>query len=326
MNHAPLTHTLAKTKQPGHETKCLHRMFMLLLCNIICSYYDIQIVPMTSVTSFAFTSHYRTTTTTNRSLLFHNKRVIISSLFMKDGEDNDDDLDTNITEKKETNEEFIDITLTQHKPLGCTIEETLAVEDQNAVFVSRIIKGSNADKAGLKVGDVIQKVSGVFESNKLEDVSCIVGISRIKSLISGRPFDETLQIQILRDGSKIKSNHEQSVLDLCILPDEEEEKNSNEYLNNCLNVIHKKEYSMMDAEFNKSDGDEKINCEDTDMECMLDTIWKDELVDDDASGNKEEEEEKEDEVKKPDRPWASRSSPSGTYVLDPATRKLKNIG
>lgn len=102
-----------------------------------------------------------------------------------------------------------------------------------------------------------------------------------------------------------------------MIPDEEEEKSDNSYLNDCLNVIHSR-----DDEYVEEGGD----CGDGDMECMLDTmfdVWNDEF-----EGDKkvEEEEEKEEEVKKPERPWASRSSPSGTYVRNPVTRKLENIG
>jgi len=169
------------------------------------------------------------------------------------------------------------------------------------------------------------KVSGVFTPDILEDVSTKVGISRIKPLISGRPYDEILKIQIKR-GTNVKMNHEQSLFDLCVIPDEEDERDNNKYLNNCLNVIHTKEYTD-----DKNDEDDDVataNCDDGDMECMLDAmfdVWNDEF-----EGNKkkddDDEKEKEEEVKKPERPWASRSSPSGTYVRNPVTRKLENIG
>jgi len=120
----------------------------------------------------------------------------------------------------------------------------------------------------------------------------------------------------------VKQHHEQTLMELCMIPDEEEEKSDNNYLNDCLNVINTENEEYDDEEDGEGGGD----CEDGDMNCMLDTmfdVWNDEF-----EGNKKVEEEvvEEEEVKKPERPWASRSSPSGTYVRDPVTRKLKNIG
>ena len=55
--------------------------------------------------------------------------------------------------------------LKQHKPLGCSVEESLANEPDAAkyVFVADIVKGGNADKIGLRVGDVIVQLSGTFD-------------------------------------------------------------------------------------------------------------------------------------------------------------------
>lgn len=55
--------------------------------------------------------------------------------------------------------------LTQHKPLGCSVEESLASEPDGSkyVFVAEISKGGNAAKAGIRVGDVIVQLSGTFD-------------------------------------------------------------------------------------------------------------------------------------------------------------------
>ena len=55
--------------------------------------------------------------------------------------------------------------LTQHKPLGCSVEESLANEPDGSkyVFVAEITKGGNAEKAGIRVGDVIVQLSGTFD-------------------------------------------------------------------------------------------------------------------------------------------------------------------
>ncbi len=56
-------------------------------------------------------------------------------------------------------------TLKEHKPLGCSVEESLANEPDNAkyVFVAEVVKGGNAARAGLREGDVIIQLSGTFD-------------------------------------------------------------------------------------------------------------------------------------------------------------------
>jgi len=88
-------------------------------------------------------------------------------------------------------------TLNEHKPLGCSVEESLAVEtDENAkyVFVSEVKKGGNAAKAGLKEGDVIVQLSGTFD--ELIDVAGL-GIDRIQSLVGGRQEDRKVRVSIV---------------------------------------------------------------------------------------------------------------------------------
>jgi C-terminal processing protease CtpA/Prc len=51
--------------------------------------------------------------------------------------------------------------LKEHSPLGCTVEESLNKED-GFVFISKIAPGGHADKSGLRVGDVIAGVTGLF--------------------------------------------------------------------------------------------------------------------------------------------------------------------
>jgi predicted metalloprotease with PDZ domain len=58
--------------------------------------------------------------------------------------------------------EIIDFVLTKHKPLGCTVEESLADPASQLVFVTKVVEGGCADQAGLEVGDVIVGVSGIF--------------------------------------------------------------------------------------------------------------------------------------------------------------------
>lgn len=74
--------------------------------------------------------------------------------------------------------EFLEVVLSEHKPLGCTAEESLAsvtidMPDQKKqkldyVFLSAVKPGGNAEKAGLVVGDVVVGVTGIF--GNLENV------------------------------------------------------------------------------------------------------------------------------------------------------------
>jgi len=112
--------------------------------------------------------------------------------------DDDDDLD-NLPNLSGPLENCIlqQFTLNEHKPLGCSVEESLAVEtDENAkyVFVSEVKKGGNAAKTGLKEGDVIVQLSGTFD--ELIDVAGL-GIDRIQSLVGGRQEDRKVLVSIV---------------------------------------------------------------------------------------------------------------------------------
>jgi len=250
-----------------------------------------------------------------KQFLISNKRSIY--LFQKNNNLNDVSL--------ESSSGLIDVVLKKHKPLGCIVEESLVSAifgEENVigktsnkpVFISQMKKDSFADQAGLAVGDVIMMVSGVF-NNDFEDVYG-AGLDRVKTLISGKKSEDHLKLRVLR-GTDIKRRHEESVMELCDVMDDDVES---VYLNDCMQMIHGSETGEL-LNYN-----EDSNCADTDMECMLDSmfgLWNDEMPLTEESNIKESEKE----VTKPNsRPWASRSSPSGTYVRDPATGKLKNIG
>lgn len=199
--------------------------------------------------------------------------------------------------------------LSEHKPLGCSVEESLANEPDGAkyVFVAEITKGGNAEKAGLKMGDVIVQLSGTFD--ELVDVAGL-GIDKIRSLVGGRPPDSPLVIRVAR-GSDVMERHELSLVELCIVGDEAATAD-------CITSIY-----AADEVYISGDGDMAMCDEDDGTECMLDSIWSDW-----SDGLVENEEVKEEEVKEEKKkvaPWSSRSSPSGTYVRDPKTGKLVNI-
>jgi S1-C subfamily serine protease len=66
--------------------------------------------------------------------------------------------------------EYLEFELFPHRPLGCTVDESLAVttDKREYVFVSKVNPGGNAEKAGLRTGDVIVGITGIF--GDFEDV------------------------------------------------------------------------------------------------------------------------------------------------------------
>lgn len=213
-------------------------------------------------------------------------------------------------------ERFLTFVLEEHKPLGCTAEESLAMAEDGAkhVFVSKVTEGGNAERAGVEVGDVIVGLSGSFE----EVVEVIgSGLDRVRSLVAGRQSDKTLILKIIRN-TDVLALHEQALVDLCILPEGQGQDSS---LVKCIEALYQSDYDIDD-----SDGPE--SCEDSDTECMLDTMletWGDEL--DVIKGERAVVETVSEEgvKKKKPAPWSSRSSGSGTYVRDPKTGKMINL-
>ena len=77
--------------------------------------------------------------------------------------------------------ELVTLDIRKHRPLGCTVEESLAKveegENENddldnndnsisnrfpPVFVSKVTEDGYAEQAGIKVGDVVVAVTGLF--------------------------------------------------------------------------------------------------------------------------------------------------------------------
>ena len=86
--------------------------------------------------------------------------------------------------------ELVTLVIKDHRPLGCTVEESLAtptksddessktknivkindddddevvsLDDAPAVFVSKVVEGGHAEQAGMEVGDVVIGVTGLF--------------------------------------------------------------------------------------------------------------------------------------------------------------------
>ena len=64
--------------------------------------------------------------------------------------------------------QILTIELTDHVPLGCTVEESVH-EDDDFIFISKVTSKGNAETSGLKVGDVIVGVTGLFG-----DMTCTI--------------------------------------------------------------------------------------------------------------------------------------------------------
>lgn len=201
--------------------------------------------------------------------------------------------------------------LKEHKPLGCSVEESLADEPDGAkyVFVAEVTRGGNADNAGIKVGDVIVQLSGTFD--EVVDVAGL-GIDKIRSLVSGRSDENPLIIRVAR-GSDVKERHELALVELCIIGDDATTAD-------CITSI----YAAEEDVFQAADDDVAECNEDDGTECMLDSMWSD-WSDDGVTKEEEAVTEVPVEKKKVAQPWASRSSGSGTYVRNPKTGKMENI-
>ena len=209
--------------------------------------------------------------------------------------------------------------LKEHKPLGCSVEESLANEPDGSrfVFVAEVNEGGNAQKGGLRAGDVIVQLSGTFD--EVVDVAGL-GIEKIRSLVSGRPDESPLKIRVAR-GSDVMEHHEMALVELCILGDDADTAD-------CISSI----YAADDIDVYMTGDSEMAICDEDDgSECMLDSMWGSNMW---GEGLVESEEEKESDAKEEEAttekkkkvaPWSSRSSGSGTYVRDPQTGKMVNI-
>jgi hypothetical protein len=70
--------------------------------------------------------------------------------------------------------EFLEFVLSPHRPLGCTVEESLA--DTRHIFVTKVAVQGYAGQAGLLPGDVVVGVTNLFGA--LTDVTG-VGIDKV---------------------------------------------------------------------------------------------------------------------------------------------------
>jgi hypothetical protein len=254
---------------------------------------------------------------------------------------------------------LVNVTLTKHRPLGCVVEESVAITNNLArlVFVASVSPLGHAAKAGIQLGDVIVGVSGLFQVESVLgqgiDVvyveACLFGVvwcrrfavfeyvrshtlpyypktfyrsTHSKSLVASCPDSEPLQLQLLR-GTTVVSDHEAALVELCANPD-----TSDAEAEQCmLNYLQGGYYNENDTPVVECNGDDE-------QECLLDNLqsmWAD-LNDNnvDMDGSSSSSQPLASSVtaistSSTTKPWSSRSSPSGTFVRDPSTGQMRNI-
>lgn len=205
---------------------------------------------------------------------------------------------------------ILNFTLQEHKPLGCTVEESLAHANEKHIFVTKLVEDGFAQAAGLQVGDVLLAVPGIF--GDLTDVPGL-GIEQVKSFVSGREESEPLILQIAR-GTDVMEAHEDALVELCMTPGANDDQ-----VEECLTTI------MSGAYFDDSDPEEVMMGCDGEEECLLDDLyamWEEDMPTR-VSKSQESNEDMTGEGESTPAPWSSRSSPSGTYQRDPATGEMK---
>ena len=231
------------------------------------------------------------------------------------------------------NVKILEFQLSEHKPLGCTAEEsldeTLASQlklDNPPVFISSLVDGGNAQKAGLMTGDVVLAVSGLF-GDVIEDIHGL-GLDRLKSLVSGRPHELPLTIRVAR-GTSCRDRHESALMKLC----EEDQVANEKILSNTINSFFSQDY--FDEEIENKVNECSVETDESD--CMIDAmcaLWGEECevnIPANTESNSETSQKKavdidvEEAPKKKQSSYFSRSSPSGTYIRDPATGKMENV-
>jgi len=210
--------------------------------------------------------------------------------------------------------EILTIKMSEHVPLGCTIEESLH-EDDDFIFISKLTGEGHAERAGLEVGDVILGVTGLFGK-----LACTIDadVEKIKQLVSAVPKGDPLTIQVAR-GTNILERHEITIVELCSVAG-----TSDKEVQECVVDFLAGGYDYGNDVVDEG-GDAAVCEDDKDAECLIDgmmNLWADELPS--SSTEARNIEPKVEKTAKP-KPWSSRSSPSGTWVRDPKTGKMRNI-
>jgi len=232
-----------------------------------------------------------------------------------------------------------ELIIEEHKPLGCRVEESLVKDDNNSVgrqvFIARVSPGGNAERFGLMVGDIVLQVSNVFGTG-LMDVEGL-GLDKIRNLVAGAEEDCPLAMTVRR-GTSIKSRHDAALS--AVLSDDVDgaldtiDIDNHDAIVSAVSSVGKSIVTNDVAWTIHNDDECAVDnpecCEDEN--CALDMLWDvwgddDEIIDEPLIGSEGADNEA-DEIPLPAKkpaPWSSRSSPSGTWVRNPATGQLEDI-
>ena len=141
-------------------------------------------------------------------------------------------------------------------------------------------------------------------------------------MVKARPDDEVLQVQVAR-GTSVLDDHERALVELCSDPNLDGTETEE-----CVLDYLKGGYDYSQSVSTKSEAvvngaDETNVLEEDDLVNNMYSMWAEDLPKS-APAAPATPSEKEPIKDKP-KPWSSRSSPSGTFVRDPATGKMRNI-
>jgi hypothetical protein len=137
-----------------------------------------------------------------------------------------------------------------------------------------------------------------------------------KGLVASRSEDEALELQVVR-GTTVLQDHEQAMIQLC-----NDESTTDKDAERCIINYLKESYADVD------DGLEPTDCVQDDIDCLIDDMynrWHEESKFTPTTTSPMNEADSASPLDNKVKPWSSRSSPSGTYVRDPATGKMENI-
>jgi hypothetical protein len=137
-------------------------------------------------------------------------------------------------------------------------------------------------------------------------------------MVASRPEGEPLELQVAR-GTDVLDEHEKVVIEICSNGSTDKE------IEQCVIDYLSLGENYEDEPKAKSDSDENGAASNADFD-QLDNVfnmWAEDLPGGPQSATSEKlpSEQPAATVK----PWSSRSSPSGTFVRDPVTGKMKNV-
>lgn len=252
---------------------------------------------------------------------FSNSRIVLSSSSSSDSSSTSSSNTLyNVQELFPNDSDVIinEYILSPHRPLGCTVEESLA--NSQMVFISKIVDGGYADQAGIQVGDVLLGVTSLFGN----DVSSVIGlgVEKVKGIVASCAKEDPLEIHIAR-GTSILEEHEKILIELC---SNEDGISSDKEIEQC--VI---DYLAMDSVGldDVNDDDDELCTLDEEGNCLVDDLynmWAEDLpVSSSVQSTLPQQDDQIEQEKPTVKPWSSRSSPSGTYQRDPVTGKMIRI-